>query len=51
MSGTDNVRANINGLAVEGKLGQHDAIVFTAIAVTAYCPKYKPDFEALMSAA
>jgi hypothetical protein len=50
MNGIDNVRATIDGLAVEGKLGQHDAIVFTAIAVTAYCPKYKPDFEALMTA-
>lgn len=50
MNGADNVRANINGLAAEGKLGQHDAIVFTAIAVTAYCPKYKPDFDALMTA-
>lgn len=50
MNGITNVRTNINGLAVEGKLGQHDSIVFTAIAVTAYCPKYKPDFEALMTA-
>jgi hypothetical protein len=50
MNGADNIRANINGLAVEGKLGQHDAIVFTAIAVTAYCPKYKSDFDALMTA-
>jgi hypothetical protein len=50
MGGADNARANINGLAAEGKLGQHDAIVLTAIAETAYCPKYKPDFDALMTA-
>ena len=27
MSGTDNVRGGINGLAVDGTMGQHDAIV------------------------
>jgi outer membrane lipoprotein SlyB len=49
-NGVKNLQATIDGLAVSGKLGRHEAIVFTAISVTAYCPKYKADFDALMTA-
>ncbi|MFE4834431.1 DUF732 domain-containing protein [Arthrobacter sp. NPDC056691] len=34
--------------AGDGRIPRHDAIVFAAIAVTAYCPKYKPEFDTLM---
>lgn len=44
------IKDGINQQAVQGKLGQHDTIVYTAVAVTAYCPKHKPEFDALMGA-
>lgn len=49
-NGVKNLQPTIDGSAGSGKLGQHDAIVFTAISVTAYCPKYKAEFDALMTA-
>lgn len=42
----DGITQNVNA----GGLSQHDAIVFAAIAVTAYCPKHKSEFDDLMTA-
>lgn len=44
------IKDAISSYVTAGRISQHDAIVFAAIAVTAYCPKHKPEFDALMHA-